>query len=673
MGIWVGRYAMVAGEVREHGPWLVERRRVDDEQSVRLLVLAEPVDERSAEFCHEVADAVAELFAGESLSITGGLLRALRQAHANLAEWNRRSLREHQVAVGLTCVAIRDGEATVAQAGPSTVYLSHAGALQRLSTEGEPSALPVGGPAPVEPRFRSVPMQGSELLLLTAEAERALGPLAIRQALSGGPERALAELFVRTREFRDMTAVLVAEREGADDTPFAPVDFGPPGESDTGGPQGWLTAAGTAEAETRLSPAEQRAEPAARRSVDSGAQATATAERARSFPSLRHPRVAGRRSGRVTPRLPWRTLGLLAAGVAVVTLLVLFVLPPLLEQDRGERLQQAVAAAQLQLDGAEAAGEAAARRAALDAALLEVERARSIAPQDERVAALEQRAAAVLAALDAVHDAGDLREVLAFEGNLTAPLEPAALVAGGGSLWLLDAERGRVFALDPRQRERPREAYRAGETYGGVTGGVPLALTWDAAGGRLLLLDAGRALFALPRDGEPRPVPLRNAAEIGAVTALASYSGNLYLLDPAAGEVWRYLPAAEGYDSERGALLGGVEIEGAQALAVDGDLFVLQPSRLRHFRLGQELPSLLRGVDAAPETVAGLAQDAARDRLYVADRGGRRILVSSRAGEFIAQYRHAQFFDLRGLALSESGAELYVLTGDGIFAFDPLR
>ena len=106
---------MVDGQVREHGPWLVDRQREREDETIRLLVLAEPVDRRSAEFCSEVAEAVAALFARESLSITGGLLRALQQAHTNLAEWNRRSLREHRVAVGVTCVVIREGEATIGE------------------------------------------------------------------------------------------------------------------------------------------------------------------------------------------------------------------------------------------------------------------------------------------------------------------------------------------------------------------------------------------------------------------------------------------------------------------------------------------------------------------------------------------------------------------------------
>ena len=228
MGIWVGRYAIVGGEVREHGPWLVDRARTAGDDPVRLLVLAEPVDERSAEFCEEVASAVAELFARESLSITGGLLRALQQAHANLEEWNRRSLREHRIAVGITCVAVRDSEATIAIAGPGVVYLSGRGGNERLTAAEEPAASPLGGSAPVEPLFRTVPLEQQDLLLISGAAEQLLGREAITATLAAGPQRALAELFVRTRELPEVTAVLIAELEGAEDLPPAPAELSAP-------------------------------------------------------------------------------------------------------------------------------------------------------------------------------------------------------------------------------------------------------------------------------------------------------------------------------------------------------------------------------------------------------------------------------------------------------------
>ena len=56
--------------------------------------------------------------------------------------------------------------------------------------------------------------------------------------------------------------------------------------------------------------------------------------------------------------------------------------------------------------------------------------------------------------------------------------------------------------------------------------------------------------------------------------------------------------------------------------------------------------------------------------ILVADRGGRRIVSGDREGPFLRQYVHPDFTDLRGLALSEGGGVLYVLTGDGVRAFD---
>ena len=664
MGIWVGRYAIVAGEVREHGPWLVERQCPRDDEPVRLLVLAEPVDERSSEFCHQVADAVADLFCRESLSMTGGLLRALRQAHANLAEWNRRSLREHRVAVGITCVAIREHEATVAQVGPGVVYVAGPAEPRRLSTADpaeEAAALPVGGSEPVQPLFHSFAVPPHQLLLLTESAERVLSPTAIAQTLAAGPERALADLFVRTRELDDVTAVLVAELDGAlaaeDIAPVSLAGIGPPPEPVSGG------------------------------SVDSGGRA-APGRSLPALPSLRRPRVAGRgRASEGVARLPWRAIALAAALLVVAVAFGRFVLPPLLNEDRAARLEEAVAAAELHLTSSAAEEDAAGRRAEIERALSEIARARSVEPSDARVADLEARAGIMLSLLDAVVDLDRLRRVIEFQGTLTAPLRPAGLRAGGGALWLVDGERGRIFWVDASAAAgngpQPVEVYRSGESYGGATARDPLAIAWDGASGRLLLIDAARTLFAIapptpgraaaPAASEPQLLPLRDVAEIDSVAAITTYAGNLYLLDPRGGEVWRYLPAGDGYDSERSGLLGGAEIGGARALLVDGDVFLLQEQRLRRFRLGEELAPLLQGVDRPLQSPAGVVEDVARARLYVADRGGRRVVVSDRDGDFVEQFRHPQFFDLRGLALSDDGAELYVLTGDGIYTFDPLR
>lgn len=656
MGVWVGRYAIVDGEVREHGPGLVDRQRQREDETLRLLVLVEPVDRRSAEFCTEVAEAIAALFAREALSITGGLLRALQQAHANLAEWNRRSLREHRVAVGATCVVIREGEVTIAQAGPGLVSVADARGVTRLSTEHLPAAAALGGSAAIDPQFTATTLAGRTLLLLTSSAERAVGPREVEEALAAGPERALAELFRRTRAVRDMTAALIADLDVEEQTAPPPpldVDEALAGRElalpdiDSGGRE-LAPRAG----DRRLPWSRQQARPAP-------------------FPAMRRPaRTVGRRPDEA--RLPWRWIGIGAAALAVIALLVWTVGPGLLREDRQAELDRALATAQAQLAVAAAAPRVDDQRAALQAVLAATERARALAPDDQRVRQLESQAQTRLSLLDAITDVGALTPVLKFDGTLTAPVNAVSLIAGGSALWMIESGRGRLFRIDPGGQTPPTEVYRAGDAYGGVAARAPVSIAWDAPTGRLLLLDAGRSLFAITDAGArtPRPLPLRGAGELRSAVAIAVYLGSLYILDPAGGEIWRYLPAAEGFDSERAGILGGAEIATATALAVDGDVYVLDDGHLRRFRQGSESAPLLDGIDTPLKAPVALAEDTRRGLLYVADRGNRRLVLGDRGGAFVRQYRQPGLADLRGLALAAEGTRVYVLTGDGIAAFD---
>lgn len=668
MTTWVGRYAIVGGQVQEHGPWLVDRQRQREEEVLRLLVLTEPSDIRSADFCKEVAEAVAALFARESLSITGGLLRALRQAHGNLSEWNRRSLREHRVSIGVTCVAIRDGEATIAQVGPGVAYLAGPDRIERLSTEGTPAVQALGGDAAIEPMFTATPLAGHEILLLSSAAEPAIGRDVIEESLVVGPERALGELFRRTRGVRDMTAVLVADLDIDEAQEAEPLDHGVDGraasgaagmsarDDDWGGGPGPVVSRPDVDSGT---PVERRRTPQRR----AGSR----------LPSLRRPRTVGRSGRGGGAAVPWRLAGLVTGLAAVIALLAWALLPRLLDQDRAAELDRALAAATQQISAADSAAGPNERRQALQQALVEVEKARAISAQDTRVAAIEKSARERLDLLDAITNVEQLTPVLTFAGTLTAPLNPEQLVVGGRGVWLMESGRGRVFRVDPQTQNSAIEVYRAGESYSRTTARDPVAIAWDGAKNRLLVLDAGRTLFSIADEASARPVVigLRGAADLKSTVAMTAYLGNLYILDSAGGEVWRYLPAGDGFDSERTGALGGAEIAQASELAVDGDIFLLDGVRLRHFRQGRELATLLQGIDKPPQAPIALSEDLLRGVLYVADRGNRRIVAGDRELAFQRQYRHADFGDLRGVGVSSDGARVYILTGDRIAWFQP--
>ena len=677
MSTWVGRYAIVDGQVREHGPWLLDRQRAREDDALRLLVLAEPVDHRSAEFCSEVAEAVAALFARESLSITGGLLRALQQAHTNLAEWNRRSLREHRVAVGVTCVVIRDGEATIVQVGPSVAYVASRQRVTRLSTEGLPAAAPLGGPGEIEPRFTATDIAGRELLLLTSTVESIVGLHQVEEALAVGPKGALAELFRRTRRITDMTAVLVADldiEEGA--AAPAPLDL------DDDDIEGREFALPGVEAGRRIPAPRLPARGGEGRGGDGrGAEGErsgdarwrwlgARIERPIPFPAIRRPaRTVGRTP--LEAQLPWRWIGIAASGLLALALLAWTFGPGLLSANREAELNRVLTAAQEQLTAAAGAPRAGDRRRALQAVLAATEKARAIAPTDDRAHQLASQAQLQLAVLDAVSEVGPLASLLKFEGSVTAPVTPQSVVVGGRSIWFIETGRGRLFRFDLGSPAAPEEVYRAGASYGGTPARDPVSIAWDGAGNRLLLLDAGRGLFAISEPSRtPTPMPLRGSGELRSAVAIAVYLRNLYILDPAGGEIWRYLPVSDGYDSERTGMIGGGEVGTATGLAVDGDIYVVDQGWLRRFRAGRETAALLDGIDTPPKAPVALVEDMQRGLLYLADRGNRRIVVGDREGRFVRQYRHPSFGDLRGLAISADGAMLYVLSGDGITSFD---
>ncbi len=674
MTTWVGRYAIVGGQVQEHGPWLVDRQRQREDEVLRLLVLTEPSDERSADFCKEVAEAVAALFARESLSITGGLLRALRQAHGNLSEWNRRSLREHRVSIGVMCVAVRDGEATIAQVGPGIAYLAGPDRIERLATEGIPAAQSLGGDAPVEPMFTATPLAGREILLISSAAESAIGREAIEEALVAGPERALAELFRRSRGIPDMTAVLVADLDIDELQDAAPLDDGS-GTRATAGATGVASAVGGAVAEVagRLSlsiPMTSRPD------VDSGPQVERRTPRRTAgsrLPSLRRPRTVGRAGRTGGAAVPWRLAGLVTGIAAVIALLAFTVLPRLLNDNRAAELDRALAAATQQISTADSAAGPSERRQALQQALTEIEKARGVEAQDPRIAALEKGARERLDLLDAITNVEQLTPLLTFAGTITAPVNPEQLVVGGRAVWLMESDRGRVFRIDPQAQNSAIEVYRAGESYSRTTARDPVAIAWDGSKNRLLILDAGRTLFSIGDEASARPVAisLRGAADLKSTVAMTVYLNNLYVLDSAGGEVWRYLPAGDGFDSERSGMLGGAEIAQASELAVDGDIFLLDGARLRHFRQGSERAALLQGIDKPLQSPIALSEDLLRGVLYVADRGNRRIVTGDRELAFQRQYRHADFGDLRGVGVSQDGARVYVLTGDRVAWFQP--
>jgi hypothetical protein len=770
---WVGRFSIVEGQVREEGPWLgVFLRQLPEDDSRGLYVLVEPALPGSEEFCAQLVEVVGRLFQKESLSLTGALLRSLRAAHENLREWNRKSLREHQVAAGATCLLLRGRTAYLAQVGPSLAYFCRDGKLTAMTPQDEGAQAPLGLAEEFRPHITRYDLEPGDLLLVASSRLATIADeAAVAGVLARGPDDALPELFLLTRDLLNFSALLAAcfveadepqpeevavpeqfaarppqeepAAAGVDDEPPAPPDSAGGGFAHTGVPPPAFAAreAGVAEARTRpnggpfggpphgkqgglpvavMAPPtsfgrpsrvpSRSPQPAPVRVAPLSVWDDTSREAGNGYellvpridappPGMERP-VVRLRDAAATPRyrytrttstlprvFPVPRLAVVAAlAVLVVGLVAWFAVPRSVEENQQERFTSLLADARASLQAAPGLADATQRRALLSGMLTRLDEAAAIYPDDGQVQDLRIQAQTALADLDAIVDLGEMRLVADLGLQVAGELSLQQVVMGGGAAFLLDAAGGRVVELPLSPEANPpsageegggptpagaRVVLQQGELAGAVEASRPLYILWwqpDGERGRLLVLDDQRHLFSLIPGGEAAPLVLRGAQEWGSLDGAATFGGNLYILDVASNQVWRYPPTDSGFDSERSGLLGEVDLSGATALAVEGDLYLLTgKGGIRRFAHGVDEPFALAGIDHGLLAPASLTADG-QGGLLVVDRGNKRLVSFSAGGEFQAQFVSRSFTDPRSATVDAGAGLLYVLVGDSLYA-----
>jgi hypothetical protein len=221
--LWVGQFGIVGGQAREGTPWIgVYPEDARGEESSDLYLLVTPATEGSEEFLAELKEAVGTMFHKSKASLTGGLLRALQAAHEQLRDWNRRSMRDHRVAAGISCLGVRGHEAYLAQVAPAAALSARNGDVTNHRPSLPDATEPLGLYDEFWPEFARFELaMGDRLLMLSPALADAL-PGDIAASLSLPPEEVLPSLYRHARAVTDCAALLVAavtdaEGDGGDE------------------------------------------------------------------------------------------------------------------------------------------------------------------------------------------------------------------------------------------------------------------------------------------------------------------------------------------------------------------------------------------------------------------------------------------------------------------------
>jgi hypothetical protein len=272
--------------------------------------------------------------------------------------------------------------------------------------------------------------------------------------------------------------------------------------------------------------------------------------------------------------------------------------------------------------------------------------------------------------------------------------EPAPLVALPGQATddrVLVAPGGLPYVLNRTADQVDRLAggvlapvLRRGQVVGEDTVGEleDLFVIPGAGAARVLALDAAGSLWDL---GGDRVTRVQRAELPGwqSVTRAAGFGTNLYALDRAAGQIWRYIPAGVGAFTAPGTgwLAEAARMVDTVDLAIDGNVYLLgADGGVRKFVDGSPSPFQLAEVPEGFTRGQSIYASATSNGLLLTDPVNARLLRFGADGSFSQQLlfpplasaadettRAGRLRDLSDVWWDEAGDQLYVAAGTWLY------
>ncbi len=210
----VGQFAIVDHEPVDRGPNAgVFHGKGPADDRAELFIVAEGTTPAGEAFAGHVVSAVGHAWSLLDMSLTGSLRAIFREAERNLHDWNRKSIAQHRVSIGLTCFARRGNQAVLAHAGPSIVFHLSGDRLATYYTDEE-HGRPIGTGGPIVPQLTGIVLApGDRLLLISTNAVRELDDEVIGGILALPGPSVLQDLYRRLHDLRHVTAVLLSSQD----------------------------------------------------------------------------------------------------------------------------------------------------------------------------------------------------------------------------------------------------------------------------------------------------------------------------------------------------------------------------------------------------------------------------------------------------------------------------
>lgn len=191
----------------------------------------------------------------------------------------------------------------------------------------------------------------------------------------------------------------------------------------------------------------------------------------------------------------------------------------------------------------------------------------------------------------------------------------------------------------------------------------------------------GNNIYLLNSDGIVRiDIPTKTAKVVvkkdedwGEIVSLASFGGNIYLLDTKKNAVWKYIATDYGFSAKANYLNPDVRVNFSQAkqLLIDGSVWVLSTDgEIQKFTRGLGEPFAFKGFAENLQDVISISTNEDDKNLYILDRASSRIVVFAKDGSYQSQYQWDEMKNASDFVAMEAEKKIFAIIGGKIYAID---
>jgi len=662
-----------------------------------LVDLSGPAERRDAQ-AERLVEAAQTAYLAASSSLTLSLRRAVEAANHVLYESNLNRARDYRCSGGIACVAVVADDAYIAHAGPVRVYASQAGEIRRYPPPVAALDEIVGVPLGVRPDlavnlFRAHLEPGDTVLLASAAldhlvTEDQLGALLVEQDVP------LPEALAVLPGVHDLSALALSipaaegtqKRRGEHVTPAPPPSRLPapqPAVSALAAPfetedddRGWEEI----EPESGLLHQSLEAAVSVLSGMGRGLRRLNVGRRLSWGASvlavglqrlLPDPDNSLDLDGERQRRRVWLGLAITFPILVAVLTVVMY----LQNQSRFDGLlsQAREHQARLLVMGSNRSAQIGALRD-LEATLTQ---ALALRPSNPEVLGMYSQVQSMLDQIAGVVRLEGLQPLV----RLPTESRPRQLWVYADTVYMLDPSAGQVYryAMSPSaggQVPSLAVLLRAGQVPGG---GKPIDLVGlssldnPAPVGTGVLLDSGTLLRYTTSDN-PVVWPVVASDTWQSPAAVATFDGNLYILDSGRDQIYKYVPVGEGYTAAPTLWIQGqVSLTTAVDMAIDGMIYViLNDGTLLRFIAGKPEPFDLIALDEPLRNPVAIFTTPSSKSLFIADAGNQRIVQVGKDRLFQRQFRprrgSSAFAKLQDIFIDEARGILFALSENVLYA-----